>query len=91
MANTTGGCCCRKRKQYAEQSLLELIDVSLIGGGTGSLLSLELFDNTAYEERNPEQWVPARPGKQRFVLLRMQYRPHSDGTCLPVPHAHSKS
>lgn len=55
---------CRKRKLYAEQDLNSLLakeglDVSAEGANKrAAVLPLDVFDNTDFECRTPEEWVP---------------------------------
>lgn len=65
--------CCRKKKLYASQSLPALLEKEGVDlspaaqTATGDLaveqmLALETFDDTEYESRLPQEWVPKRPG-----------------------------
>lgn len=59
---------CRKRKLYACQDISQLVskegvDTPQLAGVGARWSELEVFDDTTYESRAAEQWVPSIPGK----------------------------
>ncbi len=61
----TVSCPCRKRRLYAQQEITELLQAEgySIGTTEDSCFPLDIFDNTDYESRLPEEWVPKARGQ----------------------------
>lgn len=67
-------CCCRKRRLYACQDISTLVSKAGVEAtqllGLGSRWSeLEVFDDTSYESRTAEQWVPSIPGDYQHMHI----------------------
>lgn len=74
--------CCRKRRLYACQDIATLVSKAGVEAAQLSALSsrwaaLEVFDDTSFESRTAEQWVPSTPGEEgvQHVATSLQSHP----------------
>jgi dynein heavy chain len=67
---------CRKRRLYAAQDIQQLVEQLGLqcGAGCCSNLSfgLELFDDSSYDTRNPQEWMPAAAGEWGSLPAQQQ-------------------